>query len=363
MIKKQLMVKRIYNNQEVYYGKGATGACLKALDLSRLLVLVSGTVKRSDYYNKIMTGMAGKQIPEEIVAEPLQEEIAKLAQKYKGGSRPDIIVAIGGGKVLDSAKVLRVLLDNPWMTFEDLEKSKFCEKTITRLVAIPTTPGTGSETNSIAVTRSAAGRKIPLINGGFVPDMAILDHEFMTTLSPQAIHEFAADIFSHAFEGSVSIMGTPLLAAIGKSALVLLKGGLEKLRADAKDPKALEQILHAGHLAGTVQGNAFVGACHALAHTIEEQSPGISHGQSILLTLKQTILWLKDATKKTEYDEFIDLYNAIGFDAYRKRDALAAVEPDKWAEAALKDPSMSTSPVRMKKENVLVLIDWIRNRS
>jgi alcohol dehydrogenase class IV len=363
MIKKSLMVKRIYNNPEVYYGKGATASCLKALDQTRLIVFVSGTVKKSEYYTKIISSLAGKQIQEETIASPSQGNIAQLAKKYAGPAKPDVIVAIGGGKVMDSAKVFKVLLDNPGLSFADLEKSRSCEKNTTKLIAIPTTPGTGSETNSIAVTRDAAGRKIPLINSGFVPDVAILDHEFLLGHDPQAIFEFSADIFSHAFEGSVSAAGTPLLSALARSAISMLKAGIEKFKADPKDPKGLELILQSGHIAGIVQGNAFVGACHALAHTIEEQVPGVSHGQSILLTLKQTILWLKETTKKPEYDEFLDAYNALKFDTYRKADVIKGkVDPDTWAEASLKDPSITTSPVRMKKENLLVLEDWILNK-
>ncbi len=363
MIKKSLMVKRIYNNPEVYYGKGATTSCLKAVEQTRLLVFVSSTVKKSEYYAKIFSSLAGKQIQEEVIASPSQENIAQLANKYVGPAKPDVVVAIGGGKVLDSAKAFRVLLDNPGLSFADLEKNRFCDKVITRLIAVPTTPGTGSETNPIAVTRDAAGRKVPLINSGFVPDAAILDHEFLLGHSAQAIFEFSADIFSHAFEGSVSAAGTPLLSAIARSAISMLKAGLEKFKTDSKDPKGLEQILHAGHLAGIVQGNAFVGACHALAHTIEEQVPGVSHGQSILITLKQTILWLKENTKKPEYDEYLDAYNALKFDDYRNAELIKGkLDPDKWAEASLKDPSISTSPVRMKKENLLVLEDWILKR-
>ncbi len=363
MIKKSLMVKRIYNNPEVYYGKGATASCLKALDQARLIILVSSTVKKSEYYGKIIAALTGKQIQEEVIASPTQETIVKLVQKYAGPAKPDAIVAIGGGKVLDSAKAFKVLLDNPGMSFADLEKNRFCDKAITRLIAIPTTPGTGSETNSIAVTRDTAGRKIPLINSGFVPDVAILDHEFLLGHDAQAIFEFSADIFSHAFEGSVSAAGTPLLSAIARSAISMLKVGIEKIKADPKDPKGLESILQAGHLAGVVQGNAFVGACHALAHAIEEQIPGVSHGQSILLTLKQTIAWLKEITKKPEYDEYMGAYNAMGFDAFRKPGLIKGkIDIDRWAEAALKDPSISTSPVRMKKENLLVLEDWILNK-
>lgn len=355
------MVKRIYNNPEVYYGKGAANACLKSLDASSLLMLVSQTVKETEYFGKIMASLGEKDVKLEVITSPAWNTISDLASKIASSARPKIIVAIGGGKIMDSAKVLKVMLDNPGITLEDLKSNQFCDASTIKLIAIPTTPGTGSETNSIAVIRNADNHKVPLINSGFVPGLAILDHEFMASLDSQAIYEFSADIFAHAFEGSVSAAGTPLLAAIARSAMSLLKVGFEKLRVDPKDPKAHESILHAGHLAGIVQGNAFVGACHALAHAIEEQKP-VAHGQSILLCLKQTIAWLKETTQKPEYDEFMADYDALGFDAFKTPETLEGMDPDAWAEAALQDPSITTSPVRMKKDNLLVLIDWILNR-
>ena len=355
------MVKRIYNNPEVYYGKGAASACLKSLDVSSMIMLVSQTVKDTEYFGKILANLAEKQPAVETIGSPSWEAIAELAAKLSSAEKPELIIAIGGGKILDSAKVLKVMLDNPGVTLEDLKTNQFCDVATTKLIAIPTTPGTGSETNSIAVVRDADNHKVPLINSGFVPDLAILDHEFMANLDAQAIYEFSADIFAHAFEGSVSAAGTPLLAAIARSAMSLLKTGFEKLRVDSKDPKAHESILHAGHLAGIVQGNAFVGACHALAHAIEEQKL-VSHGQSILLCLKQTIAWLKDTTQKPEYDEFMADYETLRFDEFKKPEALEGIDPGAWADVALLDPSITTSPIRMKKDNLLVLIDWILNR-
>jgi alcohol dehydrogenase class IV len=362
MIKKAMMVKRIYNNPEVYYGKGATGMVLKAIDAENVLVLVSPTVQQSEYYGKILGALDDRQVREEPVSTPEQATVLDLVQKYTADWWPSVIVAIGGGKVLDVAKVMRVLMINPGVTFEDLEKNRFCENSEIKFVAVPTTPGTGSETNSIAVLRTPEGTKIPYINSGFVPDIAILDHEFLMGHDLQALMEFAADIFAHAFEGSVSPASSTLLGAIAKSSMSLLGSALDRLKEDPKDPKALGDLLYAGHLAGIVQGNAFVGACHALAHAIEPQVH-VSHGMAILLTLKQTLLWLKETTQKQDYDEFITAYDAMGFDAFRKAEILAGIDPDNWADAALADPSISTSPVRMKKDNILVLIDWILNRS
>ena len=360
MIRKKLMVKKLYNNPEVYYGKGAV-SCLKAIEQTKILFLVSGTVKASDYHTKLDGYFDKKDVTEVIVPEATIDCILDINKELGGRPSPEIIVAVGGGKVLDVAKVARVMIDNPTLDFEALTKNSFCDNSNTALVAIPTTPGTGSETNAIAVVRDAAGRKTPLVNQGFVPDVAVLDHGFMKTLDIRSLYECAADAFSHAFEGSVSVAGTPMLSSIASSALALLRQGFEKLKADPADSKAHADLLQAGHLAGIVQGNAFVGACHALAHVIEEVSGvSISHGASILVTLKPTMEWLKDTTKKPVYDEFLHAYETIGFDKHRDTDVLASIDADQWADLALKDPSISTSPVRMKKENIMVLIDWIR---
>ncbi len=357
MIKKKTMVKRIYHNPEVYYGKGSV-SILKSIECSRILFLVSGSVQKTPLFEKVRGYFEGKEAREEVVAAPAAAFVVSLVQKYASGWIPEVIIAVGGGKVLDTAKVVRVMLDNRDVTFDYLKQNQFVTSITTKLVAVPTTPGTGSETNPIAVIKDQAGIKMPYINQGFVPDVAILDNGFMETLGEKEIYEFAADIFSHAAEGSVSVAGTPLLSAIATSSLKLLKDGFDKFKQDPKDPKGLSDVLYAGHLAGIVQGNAFVGVCHALAHTIEKQVK-VSHGGSILLTLKPTLDWLKQATGKPEYDGFLAMYDAIGFDKYRAQDALKDIDKDAWADAALLDPSISTTPVRMKKDNILVLIDWI----
>lgn len=359
MIKKKMMVKRIFNNPEVYYQKGAI-SCLKNINYNNILILVSNTIKNSEYYNKVKSYLEGKKVQDEIVPTPTQEIINNLKEKYST-IKPEVIIGIGGGKVLDCAKVLKVLMDNLNLSFSDLENTQFCDIDQTKLIAIPTTPGTGSEANSIAVIKNSEGKKIPYINQGFVPNLAILDHTFLKSIEEKALFEFAADIFAHSFEGSVSIASTTLLRAIGKSCLSLLKSGISKIKKNPNDTKALAEIQYSGYLGGIVQGNAYVGLCHALAHALEEQTP-ISHGGSILAVLKLTLQWMKRTKYKPEYDEFLKIYDAIGFDKYRNTEILQKLDIDQWAERALKDPSITTSPIRMKKENLLVLINWILNQ-
>ena len=359
LINKKLMTKRIYNNQEVYYGLGAS-SCLKSLEYTEILLLVSPSIKKSENYKKFSSYLAGKNVREEITISPSENSILELREKYLD-SGIHVIIALGGGKILDSAKVLKTFIDNPTLSFNDLAKTEFAEKNIIKLISIPTTPGTGSETNSIAVIRNSEGKKIPYINQAFVPNLAILDHKFMTTLSEESIFEFSADIFSHGFEGSVSKISSPLLQAIGNSSLNLLKNGHKAIKMKPGDKKGLADILYAGHLGGIVQGNAYVGVCHALAHALEERAP-ISHGGSILLLLKPVIQWLQKTQDRPEYDELLSIYDEIGFDQYRKPEVLQNINPGEWTVAALQDPSVKTNPIRMKQENMLELVNWILSK-
>ncbi len=249
------------------------------------------------------------------------------------------------------------------MNLKDLENNQFCEKNIIKLVAIPTTPSTGSEATSIAVLKDREGKKIPYINQGFMANLAILDHTFLDTIEPKDLFVFGADIFAHACEGQVSLASSPLIRAISKSCFELLKSGFSKLKENLKDSNALSEISYAGYLGGIVQGNAFVGAIHALAHALEQQFE-ISHSSSILSVLKPTLQWLRSHAKnKSDYDEFLENYEDIGFDKFRNTKLLEKVDKEKWVELALNDASISTSPIRMKKENLMELINWIMKQT
>ncbi|MHA1720716.1 MAG: iron-containing alcohol dehydrogenase [Promethearchaeota archaeon] len=356
MIRKKLMIKRLWNTPEVYYKKGAI-SCLKSIDYSKFLVLIAEPIKNSEYYSKIEKYTQEKSVRIEIIQFLNQDEILKLRDKYLE-DKPEVIVAIGGGSVIDPAKILRVFLSYPEIGFNDFHEQQFLDLNSVKLVAIPTTPGTGSESTAVAVIYDKDGHKHPYLNHGFMPDLAILDSNFLNSLPVKALYEFGADIFSHAIEGSVSVMTTPLLKSIGESSLNLLKSGFAKLKEKNDDPKAFAEIQYAGYLAGTVQGNAFVGVCHALAHTMEQQI-SISHAASILLLIKPVLTWYFKETNKEIYKHFLETYENIGFEQYRDPSKLAMINKDKWVDDALQDPSISTSPIRFKKERLLELIEWI----
>ena len=96
MIRKKLMIKRLWNTPEVYYKKGAI-SCLKSIDYSKFLVLIAEPIKNSEYYSKIEKYTQEKSVRIEIIQFLNQDEILKLRDKYLE-DKPEVIVAIGGIK-------------------------------------------------------------------------------------------------------------------------------------------------------------------------------------------------------------------------------------------------------------------------
>jgi len=229
------------------------------------------------------------------------------------------------------------------------------EQCSTPLIAVPTTPATGSEVSSIAVAKEA--KKIPYVSQALIPSIAVLDPVFMTTIPPEQMAAFSADIFSHCYESYFSKLANTLVKAYALEALELLKQGMIAYHDNHQDIKALEQIMCAGHLAGISQTNAFVGVCHALGHSLETIN-GTPHSKAMQLLVWKCMAWHKQQGQDNKI--FMDAYSALSIEA--EPGQLSAIDTQAWAAAALEDPSIKTNPITMNKEKLLDLIQWITRR-
>jgi len=356
MIDKRLMVPSMFGPKEVYTGKGAS-MVLKYIQASEFLLLSSGTVKGTEPYSKLLKHLEGKKVNEEVVKSASEENVVEIAKRYSG-SQVEVIIAVGGGKVLDASKAIRFLMDNPDKDLNALAGLFAFPVLKRKLVLIPTTPATGSEASTNAVI-FRGGVKTPYSNKDFLPDMAVLDCGFLQSIPPDKMHQFTADIFGHGFEAYFSKMSNHFAKANVDASLKLLLEAIQELKKSPADSKALEKLQISGYLGGLAAGNAFVGACHALAHAAENMN-GRGHGELVLVLTRPCLEWLKEKTKYEEYARFINSYAATGLEQHIDPAAIKGLQDDQWAEMALKDPSIKTSPVKMTKELVVELIQHIR---
>ena len=193
---------------------------------------------------------------------------------------PDCIIALGGGSAMDAGKIMWVMYEHPEvdfldmaMRFMDIRKRvytfpKMGEKAY--FVAIPTSSGTGSEVTPFAViTDDRTGTKYPLADYELLPNMAIIDADNMMTQPKGLTSASGIDALTHALEAYASIMATDYTDGLAlkamKNIFTYLPSAYEN---GANDPIAREKMADASCMAGMAFANAFLGACHSMAHKL-----------------------------------------------------------------------------------------------
>ena len=230
---------------------------------------------------------SGVHVFSEITPEPTEEQI-RAGTEVLGEFGADCIVAVGGGSVLDAAKAMRLFHESPDVSLKELSLpfldarkrvAHYPEVDHTvRMVAVPTTAGTGSEVSPAAVV-SAAGRKVTLVDYSLVPDMAIIEPTLTLSMPPAVTADTGIDALTHALEAGVSIFASPYTDAFCMQAINLIMEALPRACADGGDLEARTAMSNAAAIAGLAFSNAFVGVNHALAHAVGARF-GIAHGRA-----------------------------------------------------------------------------------
>ncbi|WP_283605480.1 bifunctional acetaldehyde-CoA/alcohol dehydrogenase [Lactobacillus gallinarum] len=210
--------------------------------------------------------------------------------------KPDVVVAIGGGSVMDAAKVMRLFYENPEMKFEEAyQKFLDIRKRVVRfpkingvqLVCIPTTSGTGSEVSPIAVISDAkTGIKHTLCDYALTPDVSIVDDQFVQKLPKRLIAWSGFEALGHAIESYVSTMATDFTRGWSLEAIKIIFANLKK--SSDGDLDARKKMHDAATIAGMAYSNAFLGLEHSIAHTVGSTFD-IPSGVSDAIALPQVI--------------------------------------------------------------------------
>ncbi len=223
----------------------------------------------------------------ELQPEPTEEQI-RAGTEVLGEFGADCIVAVGGGSVIDAAKAMRLFHESPDVSLRELSLPFLdARKRVShypevdhkvRLLALPTTAGTGSEVSPATVI-SSAGRKVTLVDYSLVPDVAIVDPTLTLTMPPSVTADSGVDALTHALEAGVSIFASPYTDAFCMQAINLIMDALPKACANGADIEGRTAMSNAATIAGLAFSNAFVGVNHALAHAVGARF-GIPHGRA-----------------------------------------------------------------------------------
>jgi alcohol dehydrogenase class IV len=239
------------------------------------------------------------EIFDEVEPEP------SLITIKKGGAavakyQPDWVIGVGGGSAMDAAKAIILLLARPDVEPDALSISEtFNFRAKARLMAIPTTSGTGSEaTWAIVLTDTVLNRKLGLGTTECMPDVAILDPVMVMGMPPLITADTGMDVLCHAIEGYVSTWGTTITEGPGLVAARRVFEYLEKAYKDGNDIQARKEMMYAATLAGMSFGNAMAGLGHSTGHALGAIFH-VPHGRTVGMFLPYTMEYLINSSEET----------------------------------------------------------------
>lgn len=193
---------------------------------------------------------------------------------------PDLILAIGGGSVLDTAKAIHLFYENPGMSFEDalipFSLPALGKKAIH--VSIPTTSGTGSETTSVAVfIDSETQVKKLLMDHTLIPHYAILDADLTDSLPDSIRISTALDALTHAMEASVAKNASRITQALALEAALDILENISLATDANKDTDSQAAAREKIHIASALAGCAITNSCTGIAHSYDHPGPAFGH--------------------------------------------------------------------------------------
>ncbi len=243
------------------------------------------------------------QVFDDVVPDPPLEKIGLGAQMTLQ-VHPDVLIAVGGGSAIDSAKAIR-------------EVALQMEPSYARpaLIAIPTTSGTGTEVTSFSVVSDTENqRKIPLVSEKMLPDEAILDAELVKSVPPHITADTGMDVFTHALESYVSTENTEFSAALAEKSIEIVGSFLLRSYLDNNDTHARQKMHVASCLAGLAFNASSLGLNHGMAHQLGSHFH-IPHGRANAMLLPHIIEYNSDINKysrsKTDYPKHVRKYATV----------------------------------------------------
>ena len=350
---------------KIFFEKGAIKYLEVMKDISKVFIVTDEAMMKLGYVNKILYYLRKRKEPahceifSEVEPDPSFDTIKKGVEMMNH-FKPDCIIALGGGSPMDAAKGMWLLYEQPDVNLDAL-KSKFLDirKKVykiedlgkkAKMVAIPTTSGTGSETTSFAVISDKVNHvKYPITDYALVPTIAIVDPELVYSLPSKVVADTGMDVLTHAIEAYVSNMASDYTDGLAIKAIELVFEYLERSYKDANDTLAREKMHNASSIAGMAFSNAFLGINHSIAHKIGAEYH-VPHGRANAILLPYVIKY--NATKPSKFVSFPKYEYFIADERYAdiaRRLGLPASTTEEGVESLIKAIQDLMSKLNMTK--------------
>jgi alcohol dehydrogenase len=281
---------------KAYFGAGATAtlpALVTAAGGAAVLLVTDAALAATPVIARVLEVLSAANQSATVFSgvhpNPTTADIAAGAAAAAGllDERP-VVIAVGGGSPIDAAKGIALAAVNPQRDRQLDYRAEFASPALP-LLAVPTTAGTGAETNGFGVvTDEDQHRKFYVGHASTMPAAAVLDPELTLGLPPGATAATGMDALTHALESYLSVRASPWSAGIALQAIRMIAEFLPRAVADGSDREARGQMLLAAHMAGVAMASTGLGACHAIGHAIGGRFD-VAHGIALTLVLPEVL--------------------------------------------------------------------------
>lgn len=379
------MVNRIVLNETSYFGWNARenlASEIKKRKFNKILVVTDETLMNCGVTKKVLNCLDAARINYQVFDKVKPNPT--IANCHEGimvcqEVNADVIVAVGGGSVIDTAKCIGIVIKNP--SFYDINSLEGVANTENRclpIIALPTTAGTAAEvTINYVITDEKNTVKRVCVDTNDIPILSIIDTELMAEMPKMTAAATGLDALTHAMEGYITKAAWEMTDMFHLKSMELTYKNLEN--AVNKDVDAMDKMALSQYIAGMGFSNVGLGIVHSMAHQLGA-TYDVAHGIACSLFLPYVLEW----NGKVAKERYRAMANAFGIDTNGKSDdecvelvvnAVRTLETklgvpqhlselnvkkedfDILASKALVDPCTGGNPREVTKEDIINLLE------
>ena len=282
-----------------------------------LVVISSGnSMKKYGYLDRVRGYLKENGVQtvlfDKILPNPISEHVAEGAKIAKDNNC-DFVIGLGGGSSIDSAKSIAIMAKNPGEYWDYISegsgKGKEVKKGALPIVAIPTTAGTGTETDPwTVITKTETNEKIGFGGDYSLPSLAIVDPELMLSIPPDFTAYQGMDAFFHSAEGYLSVKNQPASDMYALEAVSLVTNYLPIAVHEGKNLEARSAVAWASTESGIVESLSSCVSHHSMQHALSAFHPELPHGAGLIAL---SVAYFSFMAEKCPA-RFVDLAKAMG---------------------------------------------------
>lgn len=362
---------------------------LNMLSVKKPIILTDAILAKTGTLKKLTNVFNGwdidvSEVFTEIPPDSSIKVINEIARIFKE-KKCDAILALGGGSVIDTAKGLRIVIEQggddilAYMGLESLPRKKRVA-----FAVIPTTSGTGSECTNVAVIANPEKNvKMEFISYDLLPDFAVIDPSMTETMPPKITANTGVDALVHAIEGYTCLQKNPLSQAYAFAAMRLIVNFLPRAVQEGTNREYRTAMGNAATMAGIAFSNSMVGIVHAIGHALGGVAH-VPHGTAMAILLPHCMNFnLKElrsaygelllplagaeayaatpkdarAEKAIEFaTEFIKQFESVGLPTTLSAAGVKEEQFEQIAATAVNDGAIIVNPIMATKEQVVEIL-------